>query len=63
MGYRSLGQLASTASGAKLALIVGEDELEAGEVTVKPLREARAQARVPLARLAAEFPDWRKPRP
>jgi histidyl-tRNA synthetase len=55
------------ASGAKLALIVGEDELKAGEATVKPLREARAQARVPLARLAAEFPQWcscgRNPRP
>ena len=50
------------ASGAKLALIVGEDELKAGEVTLKPLREARAQARVPLARLAAEFPQWRNPR-
>ena len=50
------------ASGAKLALIVGEDELKAGEVTLKPLREARTQARVPLARLAAEFPDWREPR-
>jgi histidyl-tRNA synthetase len=50
------------ASGAKLALIVGEDELRAGEVTVKPLRQARAQARVPFARLAAEFPDWRDPR-
>ena len=47
------------ASGAKLALIVGEDELRAGEVTVKPLREARAQARVPIERLAAEFPQWR----
>ena len=50
------------ASGAKLALIVGEDELKAGEVTLKPLREARAQARVPLATLAAEFPQWRNPR-
>ena len=46
------------ASGARLALIIGEDELGAGEVTVKPLREARAQARVPAARLAAELSGW-----
>ncbi|MBI3371933.1 MAG: histidine--tRNA ligase [Betaproteobacteria bacterium] len=46
------------ASGARVALIIGEDELGAGEVTVKPLRVARAQARVPAARLAAELTGW-----
>lgn len=35
------------ASGAALALIVGEDELSAGEISVKPLRDGRAQVRVP----------------
>lgn len=34
------------ASGARLALIVGEDEMRAGEVSVKPLRGAGSQARV-----------------
>jgi tetratricopeptide (TPR) repeat protein len=37
------------ASGAALALIVGEDELAAGTVSVKPLREAREQQAVPYA--------------
>ena len=45
-------------SGAQLALIVGEDELRAAEVMVKPLRADRAQARVARARLVAEFPGW-----
>ena len=40
------------ASGALLALIVGEEELEAAAVTVKPLREARPQERVARAALA-----------
>lgn len=34
------------ASGARLALIVGEDEMRAGEISVKPLRGGGAQARV-----------------
>ena len=34
------------ASGARYALIVGEDELAAGQVTVKPLREQKEQWRV-----------------
>jgi histidyl-tRNA synthetase len=33
------------ASGARYALIVGEEELRAGEITVKPLRGEAAQAR------------------
>jgi histidyl-tRNA synthetase len=43
------------ASGARFALIFGADELAAGEVTVKPLRDAQAaQQRQPLAGVA----DW-----
>jgi len=41
------------ASGAALALIVGEDELAADAVTVKPLRAAREQQQVPRAALLA----------
>ena len=42
-------------SGARYALIFGADELAAGEVTVKPLRDAlAAQVRRPLAGVA----DW-----
>jgi histidyl-tRNA synthetase len=33
-------------SGARYALIVGEDELQAGEVSVKPLRTDQPQMRV-----------------
>jgi len=39
------------ASRARYALIVGDDEAAAGEVSLKPLREAGAQERVPLAQL------------
>jgi histidyl-tRNA synthetase len=45
------------ASGAQVALIIGEDELKAAQVTVKPLRESREQQRVPRAGLAARFAD------
>jgi histidyl-tRNA synthetase len=41
------------ASGARYALIVGEDELKLDEVTVKPLRADRAQFRVRREELAA----------
>jgi len=40
-------------SGARLALILGEDEITAGEASAKPLRDERPQRRVPLAGLAA----------
>ena len=36
------------ASGARFAVIVGDDEAGAGVVSVKPLREAATQLRVPL---------------
>jgi len=37
------------ASGASYAVIIGDEELKTGEVTLKPLREAIAQARIKLA--------------
>src|SRR5882672_986683 len=39
------------ASGAPVAVIVGAEEAQAGEASVKALREEREQFRVPLARL------------
>lgn len=39
-------------SGAPLAVIIGDDEASAGEVSLKPLREAGEQQRVALAGLA-----------
>ncbi len=41
------------ASGAPVAVIVGDDEASAREASVKPLREAREQRRVPLDELPA----------
>ena len=43
------------ASGAWLALIVGEDEVRAGEVSMKALRTTGEQQRVARGRLAGEF--------
>ena len=40
------------ASGATVAVIIGDDEASAGEAMIKPLRQAREQFRVPLAGLA-----------
>src|SRR3970040_2294935 len=51
-GFKSQMKKAD-ASGAALALIVGEDELKAAAVTVKPLREARPQQQVARAARAA----------
>jgi histidyl-tRNA synthetase len=48
------------ASGAALALIVGEDELKAAAVTVKPLRDAQPQQRVARAALAAQLREFLK---
>jgi histidyl-tRNA synthetase len=48
------------ASGAALALIVGEDELKAGAVTVKPLRAARPQLQVTRAAVAAQLREFLK---
>ncbi|TMH51772.1 MAG: histidine--tRNA ligase, partial [Betaproteobacteria bacterium] len=40
------------ASGARFAIIIGPEELAAGEVSLKPLRAADAQVRVAPARVA-----------
>jgi histidyl-tRNA synthetase len=40
-------------SGARLALIVGEDEAERGVVTLKPLRDQGEQQQRPLGELEA----------
>ena len=48
------------ASGALLALIVGEDEIAAQAVSVKPLRDARAQQRVGRAELAQRMTEFLK---
>ena len=44
-------------SGAPVAVIVGDEEAEAGEAGVKPLREEREQFRVPLGSLADAVAD------
>jgi histidyl-tRNA synthetase len=50
------------ASGATFAVIIGDDEAEAGEVTLKPLREEGAQKRISVDKVADEimnsFMDW-----
>ena len=51
-GFRSQMKRAD-GSGAQYALIVGEDELKAGEVSVKPLRSNQAQIRVRRDAVAA----------
>jgi len=43
------------ASGARYALIVGEDEAASGAVSIKPLRETAEQRRVPIADLYQQF--------
>ena len=40
-------------SGAAVAVIIGEEEAAAGQASVKPLRQAREQFRVPLEGLSA----------
>lgn len=46
------------ASGAQLALIVGDDEAAANAVTLKPLRVEAEQQRVPLDELVDRVGDW-----
>jgi histidyl-tRNA synthetase len=46
------------ASGAQLAVIVGDDEAAAGEVTLKHLRDEAPQRRVPLHELADAVGTW-----
>jgi histidyl-tRNA synthetase len=40
------------ASGARFAIIVGDDEAAAGEVSLKPLRDLAEQMRVSVAEAA-----------
>jgi len=44
-------------SGAPVAVIVGDDEVNAREASVKPLRAERGQIRVPVDRLPAALTD------
>ncbi|MDP2792825.1 MAG: histidine--tRNA ligase [Sulfurisoma sp.] len=46
------------ASGAPLAVIIGDDEAQANEVTLKPLREAAEQRRVAADELADAVGAW-----
>jgi histidyl-tRNA synthetase len=46
------------ASGAPLALIVGDDEAAANAVTLKPLRAAQEQQRIPFDQLAESVGDF-----
>jgi histidyl-tRNA synthetase len=46
------------ASGAQLALVVGDDEAAANAVTLKPLRIEAEQQRIPLDQLAERVGDW-----
>jgi histidyl-tRNA synthetase len=43
-------------SGARLALVLGDEELERGAVTLKSLRNEGQQSEAPLAELAARIP-------
>jgi histidyl-tRNA synthetase len=53
-GFKSQMKRADS-SGAQYALIVGEDELKAGEVSVKPLRSPQPQVRVKRDAVANEL--------
>ncbi len=43
-------------SGARMALVLGENEMERGAAALKPLRQELAQLEVPLAELATRIP-------
>ena len=45
------------ASGAALAVIIGDDESLAGEVSFKPMRVEAAQQRLPLALAIAQMKE------
>jgi histidyl-tRNA synthetase len=44
-------------SGARLALVLGDNELERGAAALKPLRQELEQAEVPLAELPSRIPE------
>jgi histidyl-tRNA synthetase len=43
------------ASGARYAIVIGDDEAARGVVALKPLREAGEQRHVAMAELVAQF--------
>ena len=45
-------------SGARLAIVLGEDELRLGQATIKHLRDDTPQEQVALDRLSAWFRQW-----
>ncbi|HEV2219018.1 MAG TPA: His/Gly/Thr/Pro-type tRNA ligase C-terminal domain-containing protein, partial [Casimicrobiaceae bacterium] len=45
------------ASGARYALIIGDDEAAAGTVAVRPLRGGDEQTEVPAGQIAARIRD------
>jgi histidyl-tRNA synthetase len=45
-------------SGASLGVVLGEDELKAGKVTIKHLRDESGQAQVGLEDLESWFRQW-----
>ncbi|MDE2365732.1 MAG: histidine--tRNA ligase [Betaproteobacteria bacterium] len=47
-GFKAQMKKADT-SGARFAVIIGDDEAQAGEISIKPLRDAAVQVRVGLA--------------
>ena len=46
------------ASGAQLAIVIGDDEAERNEVTLKPLRVEAEQQRISLDAMAEAVADW-----
>lgn len=45
-------------SGAQLALVIGDSELERGVVALKPLRDESGQSECPAAEVAARVAEW-----
>ncbi len=45
-------------SGARLALIIGEDELAQGVIGFKPLRDQHEQRQIPLTSLVEQVQEW-----
>ncbi len=48
-------------SGAEFAVIIGEDEAERQQVSLKPLRQQDEQKNMSLDQLIAELQQWRRP--
>jgi len=50
-------------SGAQLAVVLGEDELGAGQITIKHLRSTAPQETVPIAHAGQWFAHWLQQQP